>query len=51
MIVDSWALLAITLNEADEPQFSKAMVDAPVLPALFKGDEFSQTDIEPALKD
>lgn len=31
MIVDSSALLAIILNEPDEPRFIAAMVDAPVL--------------------
>lgn len=131
MIVNSSALLAVILNEDDEPRFATAMIDAPVLrmsaanwveaaivvdshrnpaaadrfedlvealrleivpvtvehayrtrvahhdfgrgrhrarlnygdcfayalakirgePLLFKGDDFSQTDIEPALKD
>ena len=31
MIVDSSALLAVILNEEDEPQYSAAMIDAPVL--------------------
>jgi ribonuclease VapC len=131
VIVDSSALLAVILNEADEPRYAAAMIDAPALrmsaanwvetaivvdshrhpgarirfedlvealgieimpvtvedahrtraahsdfgrgnhrarlnfgdcfayalaksrgePLLFKGDDFSQTDIEPALKD
>jgi ribonuclease VapC len=31
VIVDSSALLAVILNEEDEPRFSAAMVDAPIL--------------------
>jgi ribonuclease VapC len=31
VIVDSSALLAVILNEADEPRFAAAMVDAPAL--------------------
>ena len=31
MIVDSSALLAVILNEEDEPRFAEAMIDAPVL--------------------
>jgi ribonuclease VapC len=31
VIVDSSALLAVILNEADEPRFAAAMVDAPTL--------------------
>ena len=31
MIVDSSALLAVILNEADEPRFAAAMIDAPAL--------------------
>jgi len=31
MIVDSSALLAVILNEEDEPRFAAAMVDAPAL--------------------
>ena len=31
MIVDSSALLAVILNEADEPRFAEAMIDAPSL--------------------
>lgn len=31
MIVDSSALLAVILNEADEPSFAAAMIDAPAL--------------------
>ena len=31
MIVDSSALLAVILNEADEPRFAAAMIDAPTL--------------------
>ena len=31
MIVDSSALLAVILNEADEPRLAEAMIDAPVL--------------------
>ena len=31
MIVDSSALLAVILKEEDEPRFSNAMVDAPIL--------------------
>jgi len=31
MIVDSSALLAVILNEADEPRFAEAMIDAPTL--------------------
>lgn len=31
MIVDSSALLAVILNEEDEPRYSAALIDAPVL--------------------
>jgi ribonuclease VapC len=31
MIVDSSALLAVILNEEDEPKYSAALIDAPVL--------------------
>ena len=31
MIVDSSALLAVILNDADEPRFAAAMIDAPTL--------------------
>ena len=31
VIVDSSALLAVILNEADEPRFAAAMIDAPAL--------------------
>ena len=31
MIVDSSALLAVILNEDDEPKYSAALIDAPVL--------------------
>ena len=31
MIVDSSALLAVILNEEDEPRFAEAMIDAPEL--------------------
>ena len=31
MIADSSALLAVILNEEDEPRYSAALIDAPVL--------------------
>jgi uncharacterized protein with PIN domain len=52
VIIDTSALLAIVLNEADGRRYAEAIVaEHEGEPLLFKGDDFAQTGIEPALKD
>lgn len=51
MIIDSSALLAIVLAEPDAPRMVYGVARHEREPLLFKGDDFAQTDIEPALKD
>ena len=61
MIIDTSALLAVVLTERDEPKFLSARLNlgdcfvyslAKIRhePLMFKGEDFAQTDIEPALK-
>jgi ribonuclease VapC len=60
VIVDASALLAVVLDEPDGRRFAEmtagdcivnGVAKAECEPLLFKGDDFSRTDIEPALKD